>query len=462
MKFVNRFSEIKYLHKEWQGKKSALIVIYGRRRIGKTELIKEFIKDKEYLYFLGRKVSEKDNLQFLTLALSQKYKDSFLEKQPFFSWDSFFEYLLNKVRKKTVIVFDEFPYFVSATKGLSSIFQYWWDNKLKDNPHLFLILCGSSISMMLEEVLLYKAPLYGRRTGQILLAPMSFFDSWKFFPKKHFASFLNFFSVTGGVPEYLKRFTKYQKLSSAFKNEVFLKQSPLYEEVDFILKEELREPKNYFSILKSLALKRNKISEIITETGLPKSAIHNYLFNLENLNLVTKEVPPTEKNPLKSRKGRYWLTDNFFRFWFNFVLPLKETVEIEDSPNITSRLKKYFPALVEQTYEKVAQEILLSKKQVIGQFSKIGRYWDKEIEIDLLAVNEEKNKILFGEVKWSKKKVGVNIFKSLLEKSRKINWGKKGEREEVFVLFSKSGFSRGIKERAKKEKVFLFQGEKLL
>lgn len=461
MKFVNRESELAYLNKSWQEKKPNLVVIYGRRRIGKTELIKEFFQRKKHLYFLGRKVSEKDNLKFISSALAQKYRDSFLALQPLTSWDAFFEYLIGKIRQKTVVVFDEFPYFISATPGLASIFQYWWDKKLKDNPYFFLILCGSSISMMLEEVLLYKAPLYGRRTGQILLKPMSFFDSWKFFPKKSFSDFLEVFTVTGGVPEYLQRFSQYPCLDEALKNEVFLKQAFLYEEVDFLLKEELREPKNYFSILKSLALKRNRISEIIGETGLPKTAIHNYLFNLENLDLIEKEVPPTEKHPLKSRKGRYWLKDNFFRFWFNFVLPLKESVEVEDFQNIDLRLKKYFPSLVEETYERVAQEILLTYSEKIGGFSRIGRYWDKESEIDIVTVNKDKERILFVEVKWSKKKLGVNIFKDLVKKAKNVNWGQEN-RENVFALFSKSGFTEKMQELSKREKVYLFQQEKIV
>lgn len=463
MRFINREQELGALEKFWKDKSAQLIVIYGKRRVGKTELIKRFIHGKPAAYFLARRISEKENLLALGQAIGNLFSDTILKKRGFKMWDDLFHYLKEQANDKKVgrfiLAIDEFPYLAEANKGISSIFQAGWDEYLKDMP-VYLILCGSSIGMMEQETLAYKAPLYGRRTGQLFIKPLSYLQARKFFPQYNFEKALEAYSIAGGIPAYILKLTDYSSLERAVEEEIFTREKILYEEIEFILKEELREPRNYFSVLKAIGSNCTKVSEIINETGLEKSALHNYLFVLEDLHLIEKQVPITEKNPRASRKSRYYLKDQFFKFWFNYCYPFMSELELTNTIPSLKAFKDSFGQIVAQNYELVAQEILHQYQERIFTFHKVGRWWDKNEEIDIVALNETTNEILFGEVKWSNKKVGTNIYADLKRKSQKVEWGKKG-RKELFCLFSKSGFTAQMQKVAKEEKIFLFEKDKI-
>ncbi len=464
MRFVNRKQELDALEKFWKERTSQLIVIYGKRRVGKTELIKRFIRGKSVVYFLARRISEKENLFSLGNVIGNFFKDTILKTRGFEKWDDVFPYLKEQFEsKKTdslILVMDEFPYLAEANKGISSIFQAGWDEHLKDMP-IYLILCGSSIGMMEQETLAYKAPLYGRRTGQLFIKPFPYLEARKFFPHRNFEKTLRAYSVAGGMPTYILKLNKYLSLEKAIEEEIFSTEKILYEEIEFILKEELREPRNYFSVLKAIGSNCTKVSEIINETGLEKSALHNYLFVLEDLHLIEKQVPITEKNPQRSRKSRYHLKDQFFKFWFNYCFPFVSELELRNKMPSLKSFRDSFEYIVAQNYEKVAREILHREQDKMFIFHKVGRWWDKNEEIDIIALNSQTNEIIFGEAKWSKKKVGTNIYKDLSRKSQKVEWGKKN-RKEYFCLFSKSGFTLQMKRLAKEEKIFLFEKDRLL
>lgn len=461
MKFINRIKELSFIDKEYNAKKSSFIVIYGKRRVGKTELIKESGKNKEFLYFLGRQVNNKDNLEQISQICSVFFKEPILIGQPFLNWDQFFSYLASHLNKNTQIVFDEYPYFVSAQTGLSTIFQKWWDESLKKTPYCKLIVCGSSFGMMIEETLSEKAPLYGRRTGQVHVKPFNFYDSWKFFPNLSFSQFLEFYSVTGGNPEYLNRFSSYKTVGEAVLQEVFSTHSPLYEEIDFLLKEKLREPKNYYSILKSLALRRNKISDLIEQTGIEKSSLHTYLYYLENLGLIEKEVSITEPHPEKSRKGIYRIKDQFVNFWFQFVLPYRREIEIGELDFLIKKMNEQLPNIIQENYQRIAFEII-TKYSNIGQINEIGRYWDNKNEIDNIGFNESTKEIFFIESKWSIRLIGMNILDELIAKAKTIDWNR-DSRKEKYVLLSKSGFTQDlIKTSKNNNNVVLIHEDKLV
>ncbi len=460
MKFIDRERELSALEKCWKEKEAQLIVIYGKKRIGKTELIKQFIRRKPHVYFLAQRINEYENLKLLSEAVGEFSEDEILVRKGFDNWKWVFEYLKKHIHKKFILVIDEFPYLAEANKGVSSVFQAGWDEYLRNIP-IFLILCGSSISMMEEKVLSYKAPLYGRRTGQIFLKSFPFSSARRFYPRFSFERCLELYSIAGGNPSYLKRFHQKLSLDANIKENILQPEAFLYNEIEFILREELREPRNYFAILKAIALSKNKVSEIVNETCLEKGILHKYLFILEDLHIIQKEVPVTEKNPLKSRKGVYKLQDQFFKFWFKYVLPNKGNIEEDRVDFVLRKIKKDFNLLVAENYEQVAKELLKSYEGEIFPISKIGRWWDKNEEIDIVAFNVEGNNVLFGEVKWSNKRVGVNIYEDLKRKAQKIELNK-GKRSEYFCLFSKRGFTKDMRQLAKKEKVILFHKDKLV
>ncbi len=458
-KFINRENELKELNQKWASKTPQLFVLYGKRRVGKTELIKQFIKNKPSVYFMGDKRTTRDQLLEVGRLLGSFFKDVFIARNGFKNWLEVFEYLKSKFKKKFVFAIDEYPYLVEVDKSASSLFQKGWDEYLKDIP-IFLILSGSSISMMESEALLYQSPLYGRRTGQILLKPLSFFQAWKFFPKKSFTDFLRIYTICGGMPSYLLQINPDLSMEENIIQKIFKKTEFLHQEIEFILKEELREPKNYMAILKAIAWGKTKYGEIINETGLEKNIIQKYLSVLENLQLIERETPVTEKHPQKSRKGIYKISDYFTRFWFQYVYPYKSDLEIERFDEPLRKFRENFPTLEALTYERVCQEILLNLN--LFRFERVGRWWDKNQEIDLAAINSEKKEILFGEAKWSNKPVGSDIFLKLKEKSSFVEWNK-GDRKESFILFSRSGFTADlIKMAGKNPDLFLVKGCKLL
>lgn len=456
MKFINRGKELQRLDELWDEKGSDLVVIYGKRRVGKTELIKHFLKGKPGVYFLADKRPEAEQLKGIGRRVGEYFKDEIMKD--FSSWDEMFIYLKSRVKEPFVLALDEFPYLAEHNKALSSIFQKGWDEYLKDLP-IYLILCGSSIAMMEEEVLGSKAPLYGRRSGQILLKPLSFYQAWNFFPKRSFEEFLKIFTITGGTPSYLLEIGK----GSLEKNieEILDRNSFLFREVDFVLREEFREPRRYLSILRAIAYNKTKFGEIVNETGLETSNLYSYLDRLRDLELIEKHIPATVAKPERFKRSTYHLQDNFFKFWFTYIHPYRSELEMGNKEESLRKLREEFKMMVAQTYESIAQDIIRKNQNLFFNFERIGRWWDGKNEIDLIALNKGQNKLLLGEVKWSRNKVGVGLYEDLIKKREKIKWG--DDNTEVFyTLFSKSGFTKEMKVRAKEDKVVLFKGDEIV
>lgn len=460
MKLIGRSDEIATLQEHWNEKGSQLVVIYGKRRVGKTSLIKAFSEHHHHIYFLADKTTEHENLKALGTAVGKRYGDPIVSKNGFRDWYDFFEYLKQRTSEKTVIAIDEFPYLAEGNKAVSSIFQKGWDETLSKLP-VFLILCGSSIGMMESETLAYKAPLYGRRTAQMLVRPFPFLAARDFYPARDFGKFLEVYSVTGGNPAYLLKLRGGGNLEHALKKHVWRPVELLFEEVEFILKEELREPRQYMSILRAIAFGCRKFGEIVNETGIEKGSLHKYLFTLEDLHLIEKEVPVTEKNPQKSRRGLYRIQDQFVGFWFNYVYPFKGEIETGNAVSAQTQWKKSFGNVIARNYELVAQEIIRKHQKHAFEFSRIGRWWEGNEEIDVVALNEATDEILFAEAKWSNKQVGTNIYEDLKRKAVKVVWGTKN-RKERFALLSKSGFTPDMRKLARNDGVLLFEKDRLL
>ncbi len=315
--------------------------------------------------------------------------------------------------------------------------------------------------MMESETLTHGSPLYGRRTGQILVKPISFMESRGFFPKKNFDEFMSIYTVTGGIPAYLLQLDVGLSIEENIKKKIFPVTEYLHNEVEFILKEEFREPKNYLSILKAISWGKRKFGEIVNETGLEKNVLTKYLMTLERLQIIEKEVLVTEEAPHKSRKGLYFIYDNFFRFWFQYIFPYKSDLEIGNFNEVLRKMQASFKSLEAISYERASQEILWGLRNKLFPFEKVGKWWERENEIDLVALSWATKEILFGEVKWSEKQVGTNIYEDLKKKSGLVDW-QKGKRREYFALFSKSGFTKDMQGIAKREKVFLIHRDTLV
>jgi uncharacterized protein len=471
MEFINRQKELKDLNTAWKKKEANFLVIYGKRRVGKTELIKQFLKDKPGIYYLADKRRDNDQLLELGQICGTYFKDDILLNHGFKDWLEFFKYIKNKsITKPFVLAIDEYPYLTENNKELSSLLQKAWDNYLKDTK-IFLILCGSSIAMMEKETLALRSPLFGRRTGQLLIEPLNFFQSWQFFPNKNFNDFLQIYTIAGGMPAYLKQFISSEKLEIIVKNKILNTSSFLYNELEFMLKEELREPKNYLAILKAISEGQRKLGKISDQLGLDRNVLNKYLSVLLNLKIIERQLPVTEKYPLKSRKGLYKITDNFTIFWFYFIFPFKSYLSLEKysfvlnkifgSDNYSDSQNSKFKLLLSNTYEQVSKEILGNLQNKIFEFEKIDSWWLNEEEIDIVAINERSKKILFGECKWTEKLLSTKVYLNLKRKARLVNWHN-NTRKEYFILFSKSGFTKNLIKIAKQENVLLVKKNKLI
>jgi hypothetical protein len=270
------------------------------------------------------------------------------------------------------------------------------------------------------------------------------------------------YAVFGMIPAYLEKVNPELDLLENIHVLILEKGTFFSNEVEYVLMEELREPRNYFAILKALSQGKRKISEMINETGFEKSHVSRYLDILRGLGFVKKEIPVTEKNPEKSKQGIHALQDNFFAFWFKYVLPYRSSLEIGKVDHVQKLIRASLDRHISQAYEAVCRELCLRMmEQGHLQFTAIGKWWSRDEELDLVALDEQTTTAFFGECKWSNKRVGVNVYEGLLRKSRLVDWHR-DDRTSRFILFSKSGFTEAMVALTKKEHVLLVHKNKLL
>ncbi|WP_319204011.1 ATP-binding protein [uncultured Ilyobacter sp.] len=447
MKFINRKKEMQTLEKEFS-KENSFTVIYGRRRTGKTTLIKEFIKNKNAFYFFADKQNEKIQIERFKYQMSDHFNDEFLQNIELKNWDGIFDYLISKSssQEKLVLVIDEFQYLCMVNKEFSSIFQRIYDEKLKDS-NIMLILCGSLISMMYSQVLAYDSPLYGRRTSQIRLKPIEFEYYNEFFENKNQRELIEYYSVTGGIPKYIQEFNKEESILWNIENNIFNNNNFLYSEPKFLLQEEISDLSRYFSILQAISNGDTKMSAIASRLSLNSSSLTPYISKLIELDILKREIPVTE-NINNSKKTLYYIKDNYLAFWFNYVYPYQSYLEIDNLRFPMEKLKSNFNLWISKAYERLCLDSILKDEKIPFPLMKTGRWWDKNDEIDVVGLGEDK--IIFGECKWSEKHVGLNVLYQLKEKSKKVKW-KNGIREEFFILYSKSGFGDDLIKLAKED-----------
>ena len=432
LKFINRKSEIKALKQAQKSKKAEFFVIYGRRRIGKTELIKEFSKNTKHFYYLAKKQNIEIEIEEFRNKFSEKFNIYLKENKI----EEIFKEILTKInlKEKFVIIIDEFPYWIVKDETITSKFQYIWDELLK-NKNIFLILCGSYMSIMEEKVLSKKSPLYGRRTGQLKLEPMRIKYLKNFLPKYKIEELIETYGATGTIPFYLKEMNSSTTFLENINNTFFNKANILNKEAEFILREELREPHTYLNILKSIIDGATKISEIATKSKVDITNIHKYLRILTNLKLI-KKIKPINSAP-KEKRYIYKVEDNYYRFWLTYIYPYETDIE-EDPKSVLKTLGKNYPRYLSPIFEDFCQKIIRKLNIKINKLGmKTGKWWYKDKEIDIIALNENTKEILFVECKYKHKVNPEPLLKELKEKAEWMDWNKE-KRKEYYAIFAKS------------------------
>jgi hypothetical protein len=448
--FVGRNVELDSLREEYS-RDSAFVVIYGRRRVGKTTLIKEFIKDKHALYFLATQEPESQNIQEFARKTADFTGLDYLRSAKFQNWHAVFEaFVREKQSEKKILVIDEFQYLVQANSAFPSVFQKVWDEILKDH-NVMVILCGSLINMMTTQVLSYNSPLYGRRTSQMRLKPLSFSEVRKFFPEKSFAEQVELYSICGGVPKYLDFFRGKGTITDHVQLNILRPSGFLYEEPSFLLSSEVREPINYFSILKTIAAGNHKLLQISTVLEQKSNSLSPYLSVLIELGLLERRIPVTEENPQKSRKGLFFISDPFIDFWFKYVYPHRSELELGNDASVLRLLEMNFRTeKVPLVYEDICREIfmrLCREGKIAFVPGVVGSYWntDSSVQIDVVALDTQRKRIFVGECTYTRNPVSLRVYADL---QKKCESGVFSQYEIVYGLFSKSGFDARVMEIA--------------
>ena len=470
--FINRDQELDDLERRYYKRSAELFVLYGRRRVGKTELLLQFCKDKRSIYFLASQLKERDHLRQLIEIAQHVIDDPLLQNLTFNDWESVLIYFAQKSQEeRLVLVLDEFQYLCEDNAALPSLIQRFWDLHGK-NSNLFLILCGSQVSFMEREVLAERSPLYGRRTGQLQLTPLSYRDSGSFFHEYSSKEKIIIYGILGGIPAYLNRFTfrfsqhseqtSKRTIEQHIKEELLIPQGYLFDEVNFLLRMELRDPRTYASLLHAIAGGATRLNEISQRVGLETTNANKYLSVLRELGLIKRETPLTERAPQKSRKGIYKIADNYLNFWFRFILPNRSLIESGNTDlvyqqMIALHLSDYMGSIFEDVCRQYIRFYWKEKLKVAPK--QIGAHWGSNLEIDVLTENIDGSH-WFGECKWWEAPVGESVLNRLIEKATQVSdqW----QQNSRYLLFSASGYTDALKRRASKEGVILIELNDLL
>jgi len=430
-KFIDREEELKFLQEKYEKEGFEFVIVYGRRRIGKTTLLRKFIEGKKGIYILCENKPLKQNF----LSISEKLKKESNLPIRIDNIKDLFMFLITYWKNnnsKKIIIMDEFSYLIKESEGeIIGELQTIIDEILKDK-NLMLILSGSSISMMERNFLKYDSPIYGRTTGVIHLKSLRFLDVKKWFNKTTLEDVVKIYGAVDGVPRYLE-FFEGRNVESEIKNNFFNRNAFLFREGYELLNEELRSPSTYFSILESISQGKNTVSEIANYVMLNPSDISSYLNNLKRLGIITRITPITQK---KIKKTKYIFEDKYFYFWFLFVSPYYEEIDSGFKESAEINFNKKFNTYLGKVFEDIAKQLLLEFKPI--NITRIGKWWHKDKEIDVVAVNEETKDMLAVEVKWQdlELKDVKCIIDELHEKLEYVNW-KNDRRKETLGIFAK-------------------------
>ena len=458
--FIGRTRELEFLNDHYNSQKAELIVVYGRRRIGKTELLKEFCRDKPNFFYTCREFTDSIQLKSFTEKIHSYHVPAYEYTDCFSDWEKAFSTVMRvPTEAKKILVIDEFPYACKVNESIPSILQVLWDEKLQ-YENVMIILCGSSMSFIEKKLLAEKKPLYGRASGIYKMSPLPYTDAIKFFPDYSDEDKLTAYSILGGIPHYLKQFDPNVSLKENVIKKILNKGSALYSEVEFLLRQELREPAVYNTVIEAIALGNTAFNDILTATRIEKSKASVYLKNLIELGIVKKEVPSlkAKSKQISASKGIYVLTDSFFRFWFAFAFRNFTDLERDDAEGVWyNEIEPNLHDFSSKAFETVCLDYLylLNKSNKLPfRISTAGRFWGKAnkktdnkpisvpIEIDILAADKGKNNYIMGECKFRNEQFDLSELKKLQEK-----FCFKGS--SYYYLFALSGFTDAVKQEAK-------------
>lgn len=441
--FIGREDELHFLESRYAASEGQLVVLYGRRRVGKTETLRKFCEGKDHVFYSCTEIPNEQQLTAFSERMLQKGLPAAQYIRRFADW----KLALGSITElpgtqKKLLVIDEFSYMVNGNNAIPSILQSLWDERLK-NENVMIILCGSAMSFMEKEILAEKNPLYGRATGILKMNEMGFYDAIRFFPNYNALDKITSYAVLGGIPHYLKQFYDSFSLGDNIQQCILTRGSILYSEVEFLMRQELRETSTYNAIIAAVALGNTKMNDIHQKTQIEKSKLSVYLKNLIDLGILSREFPVSDgiKELANIQRGLYQVTDHFFRFWYAFVFPNLSELEAGDADGIWRYVVE--PGINQYTshvFEDVCRQYLRKENRfnvLPFRFTKIGRWWNKTDELDVMATDQKKENFLLGECKFKNSPFDMSELTRTQTKFKP----KSNNSHLYYWLFSKSGFT---------------------
>jgi AAA+ ATPase superfamily predicted ATPase len=401
--FIGRQKELRVLKEAYEGPGSAFIPLYGRRRVGKSELILNLLKDRPGIYFLGKQAPAAMQIQEFLGEAAAILQEPLLAGLATESWATALDAVVSRWRsgRKLILALDEFQWMVGASPELPSLLQERWDRSWKKSGNILLILCGSYIGFMEREVLGKKSPLFGRRTAQILLRPFGYREAAEFHPRYSRIDQARTYFLCGGVPLYLQRFSDSRSIEANIAAELLDEYAPLYREADFLLREELREITVYHAILTAIAAGHSTVQAIARQSGQDARNLSYYLQQLMELGYVERCYPLTG-GPPSARSVRYELADPLLRFWFRFVFPSTSYIRHMGSARaLRDLIRPHLDAYFGLCFERLCREALpnLYAKEGVTAAFEVGQYWSRDVQIDVVGLRDDGWTDL-GECKW--------------------------------------------------------------
>ena len=447
--FIGRKRELDDLEQRYKNGKFEFAVIYGRRRVGKTTLINEFIKDKEAIFYTGIEGNEKENLEGLSKSIYSLSQDFAEASSSFTSYEEALETVFKIAKKRRIVfVIDEYPYIAGSYITLSSILQIIID-KNKDISKMFLILCGSSLSFMENQVLGYKSSLFGRRTCQYKIMPFDFFEIKDYYNKFNNIDLAVIYGITGGIPLYMSLMNDFHSVEENIKRNFLVPNAYLFEEPTNLIKQECRDPSQYNSIIRAIASGSSRMSEICTKTGLDTGLATSYLNKLMSFGIVKREIPFGTDS---SRKTIYILKDFMFRFWYRFIPDNLATINRGLADIVYNRIAPHITSFMGSVFEEICKQYLweLNRQgKAAITFTDLGRWWGydqinkRETEVDIIGTADDKTAFLC-ECKWTNENVDTGVLDTLIERSKLFSFT-----NTYLYIFAKTGFTKGCIDKAK-------------
>lgn len=452
---LGRKEEMSHLEELYNSNTFEFLVMYGRRRVGKTTILQEFADHSNSIFFPAREKNDALNLEDFSKVVQYHFNQRFIAS--FQSWEDAFDYIGEKIEQRTAIIIDEFPYIADENPSIKSILQHTIDHSWK-NKNIFLILCGSSVSIMENEVMGRKSPLHDRQTSSLEIKPFDYLESSNFFPNYTNEEKLIAYGILGGIPRYLEAFDSNESIEKNVANKIIRNGAYLHEEPDNLLKAELRETNVYSSILSAIANGRNKIIDIANFIHEDRTKVAKYLITLQTLRLIEKRVPCME--PETSKKSIYVIKDNFFKFWFRYEFTNNSYYSMLGAKDASEEIMNDISNLMGDAFEEICKEyiIRLAKQRKLPFIPYyLGKWWGTnpaikaQDDVDLLAVDKTGKRAIFIECKFTSQPMPYDEYEDLVTATKAFP---RIEEKQLWFI-SKSGYTKSVIEQAKKDNAML-------